>query len=400
MPNILGIVTNAATQKPLAHAFVWVDLPVPNLSPNATTADDGSFELHGLAPGIYTLRAQTTPIQIGRVEYPFFGVLENVHLTDTDISCNIAVRVEGILRGVVKDSLAGKPIRGARIQTAEDTGGLYLCISDEEGLFSLGHIRPQSYNVVAEALGYDKFHQRVFVGDALEDGPVSLPVFLTPSPIPLSAGGVVKGFALNEMGNPAVGAEITLTGKHELRSMVTFKDYFDLENGNYEFFNIPEGHYWVTVLKAGMYPGKAEVTVQRGKVNWTPDIRLVSLPVHVPPEIEYLVIEPRILTVGQPVKVRLRFKGSWARSAVASATIFGPGGLSVGFSLDRDEREEELSTTFSQWTQPGTFVLSQLLVFDTDTGKAFQLNVQAQFEVVPNRIPPLTPESPIFSVNR
>jgi hypothetical protein len=402
MPSICGIVLNLRSHKPLNGVTLYTrSSTFPDWgSLHATSDQHGSFEIRDVSPGIYSLHAQTEPITIGRTQYPFFGNVEGLEVAEDDLVCNVQVDVRGVLDGQVKDAVTGKPIRGAMIEFIEDTGGLFGSVSQEDGIYRFGQIIPGAYTISCDALGYGKFQEKIFIGDALEDGPVVLPIFLTPLPsnlIPTT--GVVRGFVYNEMGNPALGVEITLMGGNVRRTMITSKNYFDYQSGNYEFYGVPEGSYTLTALKSGMHPAREEIVVLRGRDNWAPDLRLKSLPINTPPEIEYLIIEPRVLTAGEQLQIRLKFKGNLAKVAAASGTIWGPTGFSIGFTFERREVDGELHRSFD-WTQPGSFVLSQLMVFNTDTGKGSELPVQAQFEVVPKQIAPLTPDSAIFRVTR
>jgi hypothetical protein len=402
MPTIRGTVLNSNSHKPIAKALVYTDSSArPNWDTKDTASDiNGLYEIKDVPPGVYTLRVQTEPIAIDRFRYSFFGEVDGLKILEEDVACDIQVNVRGILHGHVRDVATGKPIRGAVVQFSEETGGLFRSVSEADGLFSLGHINPQAYNIFCESMGYEKFQQKIFVGDALEDGPVVLPIFLIPLPASLiGSKAVVRGFVFNEMGNPAVNATVTLIGDQERKSMVTFKNYFDYQTGNYEFYDVPEGKYVISVTKPGMQPARTQIQVTAGKEQWAPDLRLTALPVTAPPEIEYLTIEPRTLAPGQQLQIRVRFKGELRKVATASGTIQGSGGLSIGFTMERGQTEGELVRTFD-WTQPGLFVLSQLMVFNTDTGKGFELPVQAQFEVLPRQTPPLNPESAIFRVNK
>jgi hypothetical protein len=123
----------------------------------------------------------------------------------------------------------------------------------------------------------------------------------------------------------------------------------------------------------------------------------MASPYLTPPELEYLRLEPRVLTVGDPLRISLKVRRDLGRSPTASASIWGQGGWNTGFTIDKREPDGSLSRTLDRWPQAGFFTLSQLTIVDGDTGKAFSLPVHVTFEALVRETPPLTPESPLFT---
>src|SRR5579859_2282860 len=101
MPSIRGVVLNSNSRKPIKGASVVTDSgSFPSWNAQHTTTDEsGHFMLRDVPPGVYTLRAQTAPIVIGRTHYPFFGSKEGLQLSDADLDCVIEVDVRGIVAG-------------------------------------------------------------------------------------------------------------------------------------------------------------------------------------------------------------------------------------------------------------------------------------------------------------
>jgi hypothetical protein len=402
MPNIRGTVVHQRSGKPLAGALVYtiqpevVDVPGPNVE----TGVDGTFSLPVVRPGVYTVVAQYSVEARPRNRFAFSGSVGPITVGDEDVVTAIQVDFRGVLVGHVIDATTGVPVRGAAVGFLEDTGGQIMSAALEEGWYSLSTINPGSYVVYCEAEGYHRFVQRIFVEEAAQ-GVTYLPIFLVPLPSSaLPQTGVVRGLVLNEVGNPAVGAEVVLTGHKFQHSFIVTANYFDYQFGHYEFRDVPEGRYRITAAKLGMESAEAEFNVERGKANWAPDLKLKSLPYDSPPEIEWLDIEPRSATSGQAIRIGVRLAERFRDTAMVTGYIVGPGGFSIGFGFDERDRNGALLKVFNNWQITGLFALRQLLVQDPETGKIFEVQINARFEVNSSDPAPLTPESALFKTPR
>jgi hypothetical protein len=402
MPNIRGTVVHQRTGRPIEGALVYATQPdvVAVGGPTVETGIDGAFNLPVLQPGTYTVVAQYSVEARPKSRYAFSGSVGPITVGDEDIVTVIHVTFRGVLVGNVFNASTGAAVRGSVVGFLEDTGGQIMSASLEDGWYSLSTINPGSYEVYCEAEGYHRFVQRVFVKDAMQ-GVTYLPIYVVPLPsLSLPETGVVRGLVLNDAGNPAVGAEVVLTGHKFQHSFIVTADYFDPQFGHYEFRDVPEGQYHVRATKPGMEMAEAEIAVERGKANWAPDLRLRSLPYDRPPEIESLDIEPRSATAGQAIRISVRLAERFRETGVVSGYIVGPGGFSVGFSFDERERSGALVKLFNNWQAPGVFALRQLLVQDPETGKLFEVPLNARFEVAPREPSPLSPDSALFNVPR
>jgi hypothetical protein len=358
MMTITGRVVIAGTQTPLPNAFVWaqVETAMGDIARHTRTDAVGVFVLPDLPSGPCTVRAQ---VDVARF---FFSAVEGPFDLEGDRVLTLEIESKGCVAGSVNDATTGAPIRGAVVQLLEPTGGQFRAATGADGSFSLAFLTPRTYTLTCSSPGFETFTSRIFVPDALQARVLSLPLFLSPSPVEERAGvGIVRGFVYNEMGNPARNAEVTLIGEGQKHMYVTTRGHFDHELGSYEFSDIPAGNYKILVIKQGMVPTETTVHVTPGRVNWAPDIRLMASPYLTPPELEYLRLEPRVLTVGDPLRISLKVRRDLGRSPTASASIWGQGGWNTGFTIDKREPDGSLSRTLDRWPQAGFFTLSQLL---------------------------------------
>jgi hypothetical protein len=313
----------------------------------------------------------------------------------------VEIETRGILKGRIADVDTGEAIRGAKLRVLEETRGQFMAASDSNGLYSLVHLEPGTYTVVCEALGFETASQRVFVADASQSGISEVNFFIKRlSEEVLPRTGNVRGFLLNGIGNPVLGAELTLRGRDFERKCLTTMGYFDFQRGNFEFLGVPEGEYRLIATKPGMLVVETPVKVRRGVDNWVGDLRMKAVPISKPPEIESLSIAPVSFEAGGSLTVTIKIADPIGRNASVSANIVGPGGANIGFSVDATGVPGEFCKLFPRWESIGTFKLFNITVWDTEKGQAHEFPVTAEFEVVPKVVPPLTGESAIFKVPR
>jgi len=134
--SITGVVTDAATDAPLAGATVTVGSVASSV--DAT----GAYVLSGLAQGTYSVSvtaaghmpaSEAVPITPGQTATADFALQP----------------MTGAIKGVVRDAAAGSPIVGARV-----SAGTVSSYTDSAGAYTLGGLAAGTYTITADASGY------------------------------------------------------------------------------------------------------------------------------------------------------------------------------------------------------------------------------------------------------
>jgi protocatechuate 3,4-dioxygenase beta subunit len=232
----LGVTTGPVPELPTAMTEI-VDEHATG--PGGVYADtDGAFELTGLVPGTYTLRAThgrfaaSDPVEI-RVRPG--DVIEGVKLR---------VRTGQPLTGRVLDENA-RPITNAWIEL--DDGSAYG--TDDRGVFDAG-LRRGAVTLVARAPGLVPSREDVRVGSR----PVDVELVLRP------AEAIVRGHVDDDNGRPIDGVQVTMRAASPLvPTEVTFTD----ARGQFELGALPLGE----IVLAFDHPTHAPTTVHAEAVR-------------------------------------------------------------------------------------------------------------------------------------
>jgi protocatechuate 3,4-dioxygenase beta subunit len=233
--SIAGTVRDAATMEPIAGAWVfhhprnnenpgssdgdYEDLTTETLSglPHARTDEEGHYVIEPLAPGKYRLHVRAAGYHPAHES----AEVEPGEVTEVNFKLKPLENDEpGAIEGTVRDRETGEPIAGARVYygDADDDHGDHnvpewsiqpeddtpFVVTDEEGHYRIGPLRPDEYHLLARAEGYRPAHKeaRVHSGETVEvnfallpDGPVEP--------------GVVEGRVVDGMtGDPIAGAKV------------------------------------------------------------------------------------------------------------------------------------------------------------------------------------------------
>ncbi|NLF17184.1 MAG: hypothetical protein GX595_07995, partial [Lentisphaerae bacterium] len=120
------------------------------------SAEDGSYEIRGLAPGTYRLevfcKGHGASVVTG-VVVPAGGSVER----------DLALSAPGTLQGHVLDGVSGLPIAGAEIAVSS-SGALEPVLSDAAGAFVVGSLPPGPVTLLVSAEGYLPDTQVVTIG--------------------------------------------------------------------------------------------------------------------------------------------------------------------------------------------------------------------------------------------
>lgn len=182
------------------------------LSGDTNSSDkDGTFQLSGLAPGLFTITAQADGFAMARhdgIEVPSDGTASGVEL---------ALEPGGIFRGRVTDE-RGNSVPNASIWivdvTAKDLGSGNPPRADEEGKFEIKRFAPGKYRVTVLEDTHAPWRQIVdFPGGTIDLAPV------------MTTGGTLEIAVVDGAGRPIPGAAVDLRYPDGDRVITGFIDF-------------------------------------------------------------------------------------------------------------------------------------------------------------------------------
>ena len=146
--SIAGTITDSVTNEPIAGAKVMAGCH----GQNATTGEDGTYVIGGLAPGDYTVKAMKCGAYAMKA-YP-----EPVHVEDGPVTgIDIALAPmgggsgEGSISGTVYDDKTHEPIAGAKVTAGSC---MKYDMTAEDGTYTITGLADGSYTVKAMKSGY------------------------------------------------------------------------------------------------------------------------------------------------------------------------------------------------------------------------------------------------------
>ena len=146
--SIAGTITDSVTNAPIAGAKVTAGM----CGQNATTGDDGTYVIEGLAAGDYTVKA----MKCG--EYAMKAYPEPVHVADGQNVTGIDIALapmggggEGSISGTVYDKATNAPIAGAKVMAG---GCMRSAMTADDGTYTISGLADGSYTVRAMKDGY------------------------------------------------------------------------------------------------------------------------------------------------------------------------------------------------------------------------------------------------------
>ena len=261
--SLAGRVLRKADGSAVAGAVVWVKTDAtpfsfapaditggtptaPTDAPNATTKDDGSFQIDGLTPGKVTLEvraADFAPRTIAGTEVPGAATI-------------VEMSAGGALEGIVFDK-AGRPAEGRQVliqQGMMGQGFVRTAATDRVGHYRIERIPPGSYT--AMIIDPDSPMGMGGMGSvAIRDGETTTKDFGK-----RSAGSPVEG-GVTADGKPVDGASVMLLGGSSGMQMVQTD-----AQGAFRFEHVDAGEYTLTVQRDAMGGGSEsrKVTVGTG----------------------------------------------------------------------------------------------------------------------------------------
>ncbi|MEB3103843.1 MSCRAMM family protein [Ferviditalea candida] len=255
---IAGVVTDEFGL-PLAQAIIRVffnELVVATV----TTTANGNYQITGLSPGIYTVRAEAA----GYIREVLGATVVTFETARADF---VLTRNPGILLGTVQDS-SGNPLPGSTITVRENTAVspvIGRTVTDENGNYIFSTLAPGSYIISAECTGFQIGQTSVFIV-SVEQTRADFRL----QPVP----GVISGQILDaSTGSPITSAnvEVRIVNANGTVIKTTYSD----AHGLYTASDLPPGTYAVISSAKNFQTNSASVTLSSGE---TAIVNLALLP--------------------------------------------------------------------------------------------------------------------------
>jgi len=176
--SIAGTITDSVTSQPIVGAKVTAGC----CGRGATTGEDGTYIITGLAAGDYTVKAMKCGAYVMKA-YP-----EPVHVEEGQAVTGIDIALapmgggggDGSISGTVYDKKTNAPIAGVKVM-AGCCGGKYAMTADD-GTYTITDLADGSYTVKAMKEGYK--------------------CATYPDPVVITGGGAVTGIDFHLVGTP------------------------------------------------------------------------------------------------------------------------------------------------------------------------------------------------------
>ena len=254
--SIRGRVVNGVTGnvEPNANVTVlWTEY-LENTGSIAKTGGNGRFEVRGLAPGTYTLRAAFARDGIAytaqsRVEVGSGG-LENVTLEavpDTAINGHVHVELdEQTLRSPQRVQIEFQSNTSPAHASAAAGRPPGSAAASHDLAFST-RLRPgDEYTITARGLPQNFYLKSVRVnGERLDPAKVSVSDQSADVDLVISSsGGYVEGLVIDDSGNPYAAASVVLIPEESRRDDASlFRSASSDKNGHFQIRGVPPGNY-------------------------------------------------------------------------------------------------------------------------------------------------------------
>lgn len=252
---IRGTLVDAQTEEPLSGTSLRVSVPgVVTLS-----HDDGTFELRGLAPGVYK--------PVARGTRRFGEATTAVRLTIGEHVEGVTIRVFRAQR-VIATVLEGETPcpRGSVTLTSPSTGLVSTAPLDEHGVVSLDAVMPGTHRVMVVCRGASEVPTPATLRVDTDD--------LKNVELRLAAAATLSGVTEDEAGNPVARVPITVTAPYAVAGSQTPLSAISDGAGNFAFERLVPGSYTVAALPGyAHYPSGAPQTV-RLEGGESSDVRL------------------------------------------------------------------------------------------------------------------------------
>lgn len=294
--SIQGTVSDVITGANLAGAVLNI-MDQNNFLIGITVTDsNGRFDATGIAPGNYTIVAQTTGYQSNT-----FGVIV---VSDAVSPASIPLSPNpGAINGTLKPALGGAVVQLSNLNNIQ----VATTVTEPDGSFSFHTVQEGSYLLTAVAAGYSS---GVIGANIVPGGTDTVVLDLTPNP------GTIAGSIQDTSGNPIPEAAVkVLNGNESIRGVGQAQ-----ADGSYIIGNLPPGT--LTVIASA--PGFSSII--RG-VNLNPGELVTSFNYVLTPNPGNVNGQITDTTTGKPIggaDVEIRILGASGLSVTSvSASMFG-----------------------------------------------------------------------------
>ncbi|MDQ7826135.1 MAG: carboxypeptidase regulatory-like domain-containing protein [Candidatus Eremiobacteraeota bacterium] len=232
---------------PLEGAKVTVDSSQKDVfsegaraSGEAYTDSDGLFQIQGLSPGTYLLKAEKT----GFDDYSNTVELSENAVTFEDITMTVSTP-RGVVTGQVTDETSGKPLENVTV-----TAGSIGTRTGTEGYYLITGLTPGTVSITASKAGYEPYTGTVTV----DQGSAALKSFTLKA---LTTSGSVAGMVTDQNSGAKLQGATVIIGQSSAATDV---------KGTYLLTGVDAGQQTVSFTRTGYKPASATVTVIAGKL--------------------------------------------------------------------------------------------------------------------------------------
>ena len=256
--QITGVVTDAATGKPVQNASVELLTGSYYFTASTLTDSNGDYTFSGLQSGTYQVAFST-----GDGEYlaQYYNG-QNAYSSYTNVTVAQGSTTAGIdaaldapaqIQGTVTDSVTGSPVSGATVSTTAPNGTIQATTGND-GTYTLTGLYPGSYTVEFQPPSGANYLSQYYNGAATSSGatPVSVGdgADVTGVNASLQTGGQISGTVTSQ----ATGTAISGLWVYVFDSSGNFAGSAQTgANGAYTVSNLPTGSYEVEFYGTGSY---------------------------------------------------------------------------------------------------------------------------------------------------
>lgn len=235
-----GQVIDSGTSQPVASATIDL-LQNGIIVASLLTDSQGNYNLVGLAPGQYTIRATANNYRIVTVG---ITIISNQTVT---LNFNLD-SLPGSVNGLITDSLTSLPIANATIKIYQGINLITSSLSDANGVYNLQGLAQGNYNIVVNADNYQNYTQGVSVQ---ANQVVTVNVSLQQDPATIT-GNIVDSTTLL----PIANASVTIfKGSSQVGSSLTD------QSGNFVISGLTPGTYTLIVFSTNHQSNTTTFTV-------------------------------------------------------------------------------------------------------------------------------------------
>ncbi len=273
---LTGTVAEEESGAPIPAALIVAKKIGSPLDYEALSRQDGSYQLSGLLPGKYIVRAMARGYQkefyLNQAKRDSATVLElaaDDSLGGIDFSLNAVTQEAGGITGMIFSAVDSLPVEGAWVMAfPKRKSAPYVTVTGPDGSYSFSNLPSGSYFVLAWAKGFlGKFF------DDVRDWKKATPVEVdAPNVVdnisfylnPVAEGAYsIAGRVLSHNGNQPLDHAFVYAHGRTGASGFAVTD----ENGNYQIAGIPAGHYRIFAVRPGFWQQVADSTSENDSLD-------------------------------------------------------------------------------------------------------------------------------------